>query len=267
MILIADIGNSSITVGLFGINDENPSGKLLCKSKYSTDARKSSDEYAALIYNTLSINSMDTSAIEAVMLSSVVPQLTEIIKDALSKIARARIYLLGPGLKTGVNIRTEDPSELGSDIVANAVGALSLLAPPFVMVDIGTATSIFAVDRNRAIVGGCIAPGLRISLDSLKNSTSQLPAVSLNAPKSVIGKNTDNAIRAGLIAGHAMMIDGMVDSFADELGEAALGVVVTGGLANTVLPLIRHKTVFSEDLTLEGLFGIYKLNSKKLSAK
>ena len=267
MILTADIGNSSITVGLFDVSEDKPDGELKCKSKYSTDARKSADEYAALIYNTFNINSVDASRIEAVMISSVVPQLTDVVKEALSRITDARVYVVGPGLRTGVNIRTDDPSELGSDIVANAVGALSVVKPPFVIVDVGTATSLFAVDKNRTIVGGCIAPGLRISLDSLKNSTSQLPAVSLSAPKEVIGKNTDSAIRAGLISGHAMMIDGMIDAFSRELGESELGVVITGGLAKSVLPIISHKTVYSEDLTLEGLFGIYKLNSKKLSAK
>ncbi len=267
MVLTADIGNSSITVGLFGAKSEGSDGELVCKSKYSTDARKSADEYAALIYNTFTLNGIGAEAIEAVMIASVVPQLTDVIKDALSKLIECRIYVLGPGIKTGVNIRTDDPSELGSDIVANAVGALSVAEPPFVMIDMGTATSVFAVDRHRAIVGGCIAPGLRISLDALKNSTSQLPAVSLNATRSVICKNTDSAIRAGLLGGHAMMIDGMIDAFARELGESELTAVITGGLANTVLPLIGHKTLYSENMTLDGLFEIYKLNSKKLSAK
>ena len=164
MVLTVDIGNSSITVGLFCENAEKQDGELLCKSKYSTDTRKSADEYAALIYNTFTINSVRVEDIDAVIVASVVPQLTQVIRDAIAKIVNARIYLLGPGLKTGVNIRTDDPAELGADIVADAVGALDIAEAPCVIVDVGTATSVFAIDKNRSIVGGAISPGIRVSL-------------------------------------------------------------------------------------------------------
>ena len=264
MVLTVDIGNSSITVGLFCQDAKKQDGELICKSKYSTDTRKSADEYAALIYNTFTINLICTEDIDAVVLASVVPQLTQVIKEALAKIVNARVYLLGPGLKTGVNIRTDDPAELGADIVANAVGALDIAEAPCIIIDVGTATSVFAIDKNRAIVGGAIAPGVRVSLDSLKNSTSQLPSVSLTAPKSILGKNTDNAMRAGLIFGHAFMIDGMINALATEMGEEDITVVVTGGLAHTILPCLKHKVIYSEDLTLLGLFKIYNNNPKKL---
>lgn len=257
MILTVDVGNSSITVGLF-----DGDARLVCKSKYSTDTRKSADEYAALIYNTFVLNSADASDIDAVIISSVVPTLTEVIKGAISKITSAKIYVLGPGLKTRVNITIEDPAELGADIVANAVGALDICEPPVVIIDVGTATSVFAVNRKRAIIGGAIIPGIRISLDALKNSTSQLPSVSLSAPDSVVGKSTDASMRAGLLYGHAMMIDGMINAFAENMGESEVRAIVTGGLAHTVLPLLKHKVVYSEDLTLNGLFRIYKNNSK-----
>ena len=265
MVLTVDIGNSSITVGLFRENEEKQDGELLCKSKYSTDTRKSADEYAALIYNTFTINSIRTEDIDAVILASVVPQLTQVIREALSKIVSARIYLLGPGLKTGLNIRTDDPSQLGADIVADAVGALSITDAPCVIIDVGTATSVFAIDKNRAIIGGAIAPGVRVSLDSLKNSTSQLPSVSLSAPKGVLGKNTDDAMRSGLIYGHAFMIDGMINALADEMGKAQITAVITGGLAHTLLPCLKNKVIYSEDLTLLGLYKIYQNNSRKLS--
>ena len=263
MVLIADIGNSSITVGLFRTDAERSYEELICKSKYSTDTRKSADEYAALIYNALTINSVKAEDIEGVMISSVVPQLTYVIKEAISKLVKVRIYVLGPGLKTGINIRTDSPSELGSDIVANAVGALDLVKPPLVVIDVGTATSVFAVNKDRAIIGGAIAPGMRVSLDSLKNATSQLPFVSLDAPKRVIGKNTDDSMRAGLIFGHALMIDGMIDAFSSEMGEDALTAVVTGGLSSLVTPLLKHDIVYFEDLTLQGLLRIYKNNTKQ----
>lgn len=262
MVLIADIGNSSITVGLFRVNAERSHDSLVCKSKYSTDTRKSADEYAALIYNALRINSVSAEDIDGVMISSVVPQLTHVIKEAFSKIVKGRIYLLGPGLKTGINIRTDDPSQLGSDIVANAVGALDIVKPPFVVIDVGTATSVFAVNKDRAIIGGAIAPGMRVSLDSLKNATSQLPFVSLEAPKNIMGKNTNDCMRAGLVFGHALMIDGMIEAFAKEMGERSITSVITGGLASLLTPLLTHETVYSEDLTLNGLLKIYKNNSK-----
>lgn len=265
MVLIADIGNSSITVGLFRANAERSHDSLIFKSKYSTDTHKSADEYAALIYNALSINSVCADDIDGVMISSVVPQLTYVIKEAISKLVKGRIYLLGPGLKTGINIRTDDPSQLGSDIVANSVGALDIVKPPFVVIDVGTATSVFAVNKDRAIIGGAIAPGMRVSLDSLKNATSQLPFVSLEAPKNIMGKNTNDSMRAGLVFGHALMIDGMIEAFAKEMGESSITSVITGGLASLIIPLLTHETICLEDLTLNGLLKIYKNNSKNRS--
>ncbi len=257
MVFVVDIGNSSITVGLFDVDTG-----LVCKSKYSTDTRKSADEYASLIYNTFALNSIDPVKVNTAVISSVVPTLTEVIRSAVMKVCKTRIYVLGPGLKTKVNISTDDPAELGADIVANAVGALGISEPPLVVTDVGTATSIFAINRNRSIIGCSIAPGIRISLDALKNSTSQLPSVSLSAPDGVVGKNTEDSMRSGLIFGHAMMIDGMIDAFAESMGERSVTAVITGGLAHTVLPLLKHKVIYSEDLTLDGLFGVYKINKK-----
>lgn len=262
MVLIADIGNSSITVGLFRTEAGGAYGELVFKSKYSTDTHKSADEYASLIYNALTINSVKAGDIDGVMVSSVVPQLTYVVKEAISKLVKTRIYLLGPGLKTGINIRTDDPSELGSDIVANAVGATELVKPPFVIIDVGTATSVFAVNSDSAIIGGAIAPGMRVSLDSLKNATSQLPFVSLDAPKNILGKNTDDAMKAGLVLGHAFMIDGMIDAISREMGESSLTAVITGGLASVLTPHLKHDVIYSEDLTLRGLLRIYKNNTK-----
>lgn len=263
MLLAVDIGNTSISVGLFRKDTEKPQGDMLFCSKLSTDARKSADEYAVLLHSVFSVRGFSIKDVTSVIVGSVVPPMTDIIKSAVSSLLSVSIYVVGPGLKTGINIRTDDPAELGADIVANAVGALLHTEPPFVMVDVGTATSVFAVDEKRAIVGGCIAPGLKVSADALRLHASRLPSVSLTVPDSVIGKNTDDAVRAGILYGHAMMIDGMVHAISSALGFTDAKVVLTGGLSNSIKGLLKHKVLSLEGLTLEGLWGIYRYNERK----
>jgi type III pantothenate kinase len=209
------------------------------------------------------LQSFDVSTIRAVMIASVVPNLTDVIRQGLSRFTQAPVFLVGPGLKSGVNIRTDSPSELGADIVANAVGAMIRVQSPIILVDVGTATSVFSIDSHKTILGGCIAPGLKIGLDALKEATSLLPKASLTLPEQLIGKNTDDAVRSGVIYGHAMMLDGMIQAFSNQLGEHS-SVIMTGGFAKILIPIMQHTVVYAEHLTLEGLYQIYLLNSVKI---
>ncbi|MGM9683653.1 MAG: type III pantothenate kinase [Eubacteriales bacterium] len=263
MLLAVDIGNSSISVALFDVSGENADGELVFVSKISSDMRRTSDEFAGLILNIFAVNGKDPSEVTSAILSSVVPQLTDVVKCALGKLTGVRIYVLGPGMKTGLNIRTDSPSELGSDIVANAVYVISKLTLPAIIVDAGTATSVFAVGADRTVLGGCIIPGLRKSLDALKESTAQLPYVSLSVPDRAIGKNTADSMRAGLVLGHAMAVDGMIERFKKEMNVSEATVVLSGGCAQYLMGVCEHTMMYEPYLTLKGLCIIRRLAEKK----
>ena len=267
MLLAMDIGNSSISIGVFHMNVETQDKDCVVTPeicfKLSTDVNRSADEYAFCLQSAFCLYGCDVGTIHAVMLATVVPNLTDVIRQGLLRITKAPVFLVGPGLKSGVNIRTDSPSELGADIVANAVGALSRVSSPIILVDAGTATSVFAIDAHKTILGGCIAPGLKIGLEALKEATSLLPTASLTLPENLIGKNTDDAVRSGVIRGHAMMLDGMIHAFSEQLGEKS-AVIMTGGFAKVLLPAMQHTVQYAEHLTLEGIYRIYLLNSHKI---
>jgi len=265
MLLAMDIGNSSIRVGVFRTASQAEDTNTLPEAcfKLSTDARRSADEYAFYLRAGFELHAVDMEECCAVMLCSVVPDLTEVLRQSVHKLTDAPIYTVGPGLKCGVNIRTEDPSELGADIVANAAGALAQCDAPLILIDMGTATSVFVVDGQKTILGGCIAPGIKIGLNALKDATSLLPAAALEQPAELVGKNTEDAVRSGVVLGHAMMLDGMIDAYRTQLGEQSR-VVMTGGLARIVMPAMRHAVAYEENLTLIGLYRIFLLNRKRI---
>lgn len=268
MLLTVDIGNSSISVGVFPIEEKTSDGmnipKPLVCFKLSTETKKSADEYAIAFYSAFLLRGFSADCITAVMLSSVVPNLTDVIRNSIAQVTDAPTHFVGPGLKSGVNIRTEAPAELGADIVANAAAILARVNAPAIMIDVGTATSIFVIDENRTVIGGCIAPGLKIGLDALKDAASLLPTAALSLPGRLIGRNTDDAVRSGVINGHAMMLDGMIAAMRQELQTSA-AVVITGGLAPIVMPAMKETVQYAEYLTLEGLYCIYSLNACKLN--
>lgn len=264
MLLAVDIGNSSISVGLFGDYAKDSDRKPEFVSKISADPCRTSDEYSGLILSIFTVNRHDIAQVDSVIVSSVVPQLTDVIKNALGKLTDAKINILRPGVKTGLNIRTDDPSELGSDIVANSVFAVSHYPLPAIIVDAGTATSVFAIDEGKSVIGGCIIPGLRVSLDALKNSTSQLPYVSLSLPPVAIGKNTAECIRSGIVLGHAMAVDGMIEKFRSEMKCENITVIATGGFAEYIMAASSHKIIHEPDMTLKGLCEIRSLYAKKM---
>lgn len=256
MILAIDIGNSNIVIGLFDGTDN------LCNViRLSTNKKGTADEYASLFKNTLDIHSVEISKIKGSIISSVVPPLTKNIESAVKMLISKDPIIVDPGIKTGIDIRIDNPAQLGSDIVANAVGALKLYEKPIIICDMGTATTLSIIDKNSRMLGGIIYPGVRTSLDALSNNAAQLPHISIQIPDKVIGTNTIDSMRSGIVHGTASMLDGMIERMEEELGETAT-VVVTGGLAESICKKTKHKVIYDATLQLKGLYYIYIMNSK-----
>ncbi len=255
MLLAIDVGNTNIVIGCMDGNGMRFTERL------STDEGKTSLEYAILFRVTLDLHHVAPSMIDGAIISSVVPVITPVIRTALRKITGIQALILGPGVKTGLNIRLDDPSAVGADLVAGAVGALAGYEPPVIVIDMGTATTLIAVDKDRNFLGGAIMPGLRLSLNSLVSEASMLQGISLDTPKNAIGHSTADAIRSGIVYGHAAMIDGLLDRMAEEL-EGNVTAVATGGLAAGVVSACRHKIELDDTLLLTGLKVIYEKNRR-----
>lgn len=255
MVLTVDIGNTNIVLGGF-IGDE-----LKFVARIATNASKTEDEYATKIKSILFLHEVDKAEIKGAVISSVVPPLTRVMSDAISLVYGVRPLLVGPGIKTGINIHCDDPSTVGADLICACVAANSIYGNPALVVDMGTATKMMVIDNTGTFIGVSIIPGVNIALKALANGTAQLPQISLEAPNSVIGKNTADCMRSGAVFGNASMIDGMIDRFNDEMG-CELKVIATGGLSNTIIKHCKHEIVLDSDLVLKGLNILYKKNSK-----
>lgn len=254
MILAVDIGNSNIVLGCF---DEN---EILFEDRLSTDREATVLEYAVIIKTSLEMHKLEYEQITGAIISSVVPSVTENVQQAVFRLTGQQAMVVGPGVKTGLNILLDDPKQLGSDRVADAVGAIGEYPCPLIIVDMGTATTISVIDRNKNFLGGMIIPGLQVSLDSLANRTSQLPHISLDAPKKVIGTNTVDCMKSGIIYSTAGSIDGAIDRIEQELGESCT-VVSTGGHARKIIPHCHHEILIDPYLLLKGLMAIYEKNT------
>ena len=255
MLLCIDVGNTNIK---FAIYDGE---KLAGKFKFSTDADKTEDEFAVELYTVFQINRIDFKTIKGSIISSVVPKVTGPLSKAVKKIIKTTPLILGPGLKSGLDLRIDNPATLGSDLLAMCVAAKELYSCPAVVIGLGTATTIVYLDEKRCYRGGAISPGVTISLDALTNHGALLPSVDLTPPKKVIGTNTEDCIRSGMVYGTACMLDGMVDRFNAETGSAST-VIATGGLATSIVPNCKHDIIINDDLVLEGLRIIYNKNEK-----
>lgn len=253
MILAIDIGNTNIVIGC--IDKE----RTYFIERLSTVRTKTELEYAVDIKNVLDIYHIKPSEIEGGIISSVVPQVTNVAKLAVEKIIKKEVFVLGPGLKTGLNIKMEQPAQLGADLVADAVAGVAEYPVPLIIVDMGTATTVSVVDENKTYIGGMILPGVRISLDALTQRASQLSGISIDAPKKVIGKNTIDCMKSGILYSNAGAIDGIIDRMEEELGLSAT-VIATGGLAKKIIPFCKRKVILDEDLLLKGLWIIYEKN-------
>ena len=253
MLICADIGNSNITLGVF--DGEN----LKFTARLATDTRRTSDQYAIEIRDIIHIYQIERNQITEAAVSSVVPMVGAAIEKAIERLFNIKPIVLGPGIKTGLNIKIDNPAQLGADLAAGAVGALAKYPTPCIIIDMGTATTLSVIDKNGAFLGGVIAAGIKLTMEALTSRTAQLPSVGLEAPKKVIGTNTNDCIKSGLIIGQAAMLDGMISRIENELGSPAT-VVATGGLAPEVIKHCTHKIILDDNLLLDGLRIIHDKN-------
>lgn len=254
MLLTVDIGNTNINLGIFD------GDTLIMSARLATERQKTDDQFAVDFVNIFSVYSINTAGIEGAVISSVVPEITSHIKNAVKRLIGKRVIVLSPGVKTGLNIMIDNPAQLGADLAAGAVGAVAEYPLPAFVVDLGTATKIFAVDEKRNFRGCMIAPGVVISLKALTEKSSLLPAISFEPPKKACGTNTVESMQSGIVLGTAAMIDGLLDRFAEELGEPKT-IIATGGLSSFIVPVCKHNTVYDGDLILKGLKAIYNKNN------
>lgn len=247
MILLVDVGNSNI---VFGFSDKREIKKTF-RLKTFTD--KTSDEYYILIKSML-----DSYEVEDIMISSVVPIVTSALRKLFSKYYGIEAKIIGPGIKTGIQLKVDDPKTVGADMICDAAGAMALYDEAIVL-DLGTATKYIYV-KNNIFYGCSIAPGVAISMKALVSNAALLPSIELICPKKVIGTNTITCMQSGVIFGAASQVDGMIDRILEEIKNPKVAVLATGGLSSLIIPLCRHSIERKEDLTLNGLLEIYKKN-------
>ena len=204
---------------------------------------------------------MDGGGIEGAIIASVVPQVLNTFQTAIMKLTGKKALVVGPGLKTGLNIAIENPSQTGADLVVGCVAALREHQPPMIVIDMGTATTMVVLDKNGAMIGGSISPGVKLSMDALTGGTALLPGLQLDQPRRAIGRNTTDCMRSGIMMGAACMLDGMVERMEEELGYKTK-VIVTGGIARFVIPMCRREMVYDKDLIIKGLATLYRENKR-----
>ena len=254
MLLAIDIGNTNITLGLFYEDI------LKVTARLATDPKKTPDEYAISIKDALALHGEEAADIEDCIISSVVPSVAASVSSAIALLCDTVPLLLGPGVKTGLNIKIDNPAQLGADLAAGAVGALHEYRVPCIIIDMGTATTISVLDKNGAFLGGTIGPGVRMTMQALAEGTAALPAISMAAPKSVIGTNTVDCMQSGIVLGTAAMLDGIIERIEEELGEKAT-VVATGGLSKEIINYCKSDIIYNENLLLDGLRIIFEKNN------
>lgn len=253
MILAIDIGNTNIVISCI---DKQ---KTYFIERISTDRSKTELEYAIMFKNVLDIYQMDAAVLDGGIVCSVVPQITQIVRLAAEKIIHKKVLVLGPGIKTGMNIMIDNPAQVGGDLIAAAVGAVAEYPTPLIIIDMGTATTVTVVDGKKNFIGGMILPGIRTSLDALTANAAQLSGIDLVPPKRVIGRNTIECMKSGIINSNAAAVDGMIPRIEEELGCKATAVA-TGGLAKSIIPYCKEKVILDDDLLMKGLLIIYEKN-------
>ncbi len=260
MILAVDVGNTHIVLGALC----RDSDEITFTAQISSDRGKTADEYAVLLQSLFALNGFDPrrEAVEGSIISSVVPGLTPLLRQALEKLSGLPVLVVGTGIKTGLNILIDNPAQLGSDMVVMAVAAAAIYPKPVLIFDLSTATTLSVLDERGGYLGGMIMPGVRLGMDALSNSTAQLPHINLEAPKRLIGTNTVDCMKSGYTYGTAAMLDGIVQRVEGKLGKKAT-VVATGMLAQSIVPYCRCGIAYDENLRLKGLRLIYLRNSER----
>lgn len=283
MLLAIDIGNSSVSFGVFAVSSINPAGFDMIHSFKIAARAMTADEYALLICDFLKINHICPSPasmysnyfctgadydlfVDAAAIASVVPSLTEELCKAAELITGKKPFVVEAGIKTGLNIRINNPTQLGADIVANAAYATAVAELPLVVLDVGTATTLTVVDTDRNILGTVIMPGLAVSLAALAGAAAQLNDIALAAPGVLIGKDSVESVQSGVVNGHAIMIDGFIRNIREQYPELTtdrkLSLISTGGLSGVVLPHMRNKFIDYPTLTLSGIAYLFSQNHK-----
>ena len=253
MLLAIDIGNTNVTLGI--CKEE----KFVLTARLATETGRTSDQYAIDIKEVLSLHGEDYKNIEGCIISSVVPSVGDAVAKGIEALCKVKPMVLGPGLKTGLNIKIDNPAQLGADLAAGAVGAIEKYPLPAIVIDMGTATTISLIGKNGEMLGGAIAAGVRLTLKALFENTAQLPSVNIEAPQSVIGKNTVDCMKSGLVFGAAGMIDGIVERMEESYGKVN-SIVATGGLSKEIIKHCKNDIIYDENLLLDGLLTIYKKN-------
>lgn len=254
MILTIDIGNTNMNLGLFD------GDTLFMRARLVTERQKTEDQFAVEFTQLFSMHQIPPQQIDGCIISSVVPEITVAVSTAIQWLTKKKPMVLQPGLKTGLNILIDNPAQLGADLAAGAVGASANYPLPAFVIDLGTATKIYAIDKNRGFRGCMIAPGIAISLKALTDTSSLLPTISLEPPQKACGTNSVESMQSGVILGTAAMIDGLLDRFTEELGEPK-SILATGGLSSFIVPICRHKVQYDGNLILKGLKAIYEKNT------
>ncbi|OPJ54830.1 type III pantothenate kinase [Alkalithermobacter paradoxus] len=256
MLLVFDVGNTNIVVGVYD-------GKKLIKDwRISTDKDKTSDEYGMLIRQLFRYENLELELIDDVIISSVVPNVMHSLENFARKYCGKEPMVVGPGIKTGINIKYDNPKQVGADRIVNAVAAYDKYGGPIIVVDFGTATTFCAISQNGEYLGGTISPGIKISSEALFQKASKLPRVELIKPEMVICKNTVSAMQAGIIYGYAGLVDNIVNMMKKELKNKNVKVIATGGLASLIFSESKSIDYVDKDLTLEGLRLIHDMNKE-----
>jgi len=253
MILAVDVGNTNIVLGCI------EEGRIVNTVRLHTDDRKTAAEYAITLKELFDVFGIDFQAFEGAILSSVVPSVTEALSIAISRLTGVNCLVVGPGVKTGMNVRIDDPGTLGCDLVVGGVAAIAYYGTPAIVIDLGTATTITVIDKDKCFRGGAILPGVKLSYNALAAGTSLLPNISIAPPKKCIATNTVDCMRSGAVYGSAAMIDGMIDRMESELGMPC-HLIATGGLASSIVSCCTHEIVCDDDLLLKGLWHLYQKN-------
>lgn len=251
MLLAVDVGNTNIVLGVID------GDKLISSGRFSTNIYETEDECAMKIYSFLNLH--NNIQIDGAIISSVVPALVTTLKKAIYTVCKVNAIVVGPGIKTGLSIKIDDPAQLGADLVVGAVAAKEKYPQPTIIFDLGTATTGSVLDKNGNFLGGTITTGVKTSINALSAGAALLPQIDITAPKKIIGTNSIESMQSGCVIGTACMLDGLIDKFEQELGEKAT-VVVTGGLGKSIAKNCSHDMIIDENLLIDGLRIIYNKN-------
>lgn len=254
MLLAIDLGNTNIKYGVFD------GDKMVASFRVSSRISRTADEYGSVLVGLLSDRGIKKGDIDGIIFSSVIPALNYTICHMCEYFFGISPLIVGPGIKTGLNIKADNPREVGADIIVNSVSAYNKYGGPVIVIDFGTATTFDIINGQGELMGVVISPGIKTSLEGLATKTAQLPMVELDAPKTVIGKNTKHCMQAGIIFGFAGLVENIIRKIKKELKVDEIKVVATGGLGEIIAKEVGLISIVDRTLTLDGLKMIYELN-------